>query len=191
MVPQILLGFDHKIFAEVFSVIFGICLLSLLAQIAIPLPWTPVPITGQTFGVTLVALSWGRNRAVGIFLGYLLLGSAGLPIFAAGASGLILGPTLGYFVGMGISSWVLGELSDKGFTKTFATTLFACFLGSSIVFSCGLLALSFFISKDLLLIAGLWPFVPGDLFKNFLAASIFWKVRRLRTHDSKKQKSVI
>lgn len=177
LVPQILDGINQKFVGEVLSFLFGILLLSALAQVAIPLSWTPVPITGQTLGVTLVALSWGRKRATAVIGSYIFLGSIGLPIFALGKSGLVFGPTMGYIVGMALSSFIVGSLADRGFTHSLKKSLVAAFIGSFVVFSCGLIGLSFFIPKGLLLTSGLWPFIPGDIIKNTIAATLSWKAK--------------
>jgi biotin transport system substrate-specific component len=155
----------------------GVLLLSLLAQIAIPLPWTPVPITGQTFGVTLIALSFGR-RAVPVVLAYLAVGAAGLPVFAGAKAGLVWGPTVGYLVGMVFSSAAIGILVDRGLVRSFPAALGAGFLGSVAVFGCGLAVLGHFVPEGGLLAAGLWPFLPGDLVKTTLAAAIATRLNK-------------
>lgn len=177
LIPQRLIKFENKVVAETIAFVAGVSLISLLAQVAITLPWTPVPITGQTFGVALVALSWGRQRAISIMLGYLSFGALGLPIFALGKSGLSIGPTLGYLVGMLLSSYVVGALSDNGYTTSLKKSLIAAFSGSVIIFSCGLIGLSFFVPGRLLIASGLLPFIPGDIIKNIIAASVSWKMR--------------
>ena len=178
LVPNTIAKASNKFLTETVFFLLGVLALSLLAQIAIPLPWTPVPITGQTFGVALVALSWGRKRAFSIVLSYLALGAMGLPVFAMGKSGLALGPTTGYLVGMMVASFVVGTLADIGFTKTFSKSLIAAFCGSLCTFTCGLIGLSLFVPNEALLTAGLLPFLPGDVIKNFLAATISWKARK-------------
>lgn len=153
--------------------------MSLLAQISISLPWTPVPITGQTLGAALISLSWGRKRSTGIIFSYLALGASGLPVFAHGSSGFSFGPTSGYLFGMLIASFVVGTLADHGYTKTFGKSLFAAFAGSLCTFFFGLLVLSFFVPKDQLLLTGLFPFIPGDVIKNIIAASVSRTVRKV------------
>lgn len=153
------------------AVASGVAVLSLLAQVAIPLPWTPVPITGQTFGVALIAMMWGFKRGFASVLSYLALGAAGLPIFAAAKSG-IGGPTTGYLFGMLAGSLVMGVLSDYGWTKSFKKALLASYIGSLCTFTFGLVGLSFFIPREGLLVAGLYPFLFGDLLKNTLAAML-------------------
>lgn len=164
--------------AEVLGLFVGVALISLLAQIAIPLPWTPVPITGQTLGVSLVALSWGARRAALVLLVYVLLGSLGAPIFALGKSGFMWGPTSGYLVGMVIASGAMGWLADRGMTHGFWSSLAAAYAGSFLTLGLGVWVLSYFVPSENLLLAGLWPFLPGDLIKNTLAALTSWGLRR-------------
>ncbi len=151
-------------------VVGGIVTLALLAQISIPLSFTPVPITGQTFGVALIALLFGRMRAVAIVATYLALGAAGAPFFAVTKTAAGFGPTSGYLIGMLAASFVMGTLADRGWTRKFSRAWMAALIGSAITFTCGLIVLSFFIPKEALLMAGLIPFIPGDLVKTSLAA---------------------
>ncbi|MEO0336495.1 MAG: biotin transporter BioY, partial [Pseudomonadota bacterium] len=116
-------GVENQALKSAFAVIGGILGLSVLAQIAVPLPWTPVPITGQTFGVALIALLWGRTHGLAVFAGYLSLAFVGAPVLAAGKSGLLLGPTFGYLVGMCAAVYLVGGLAESGVAKGFWRTL--------------------------------------------------------------------
>lgn len=91
-------------------------LLALCAQIAFPLPWSPVPFTGQTFGVLLVAVVLGARRAAIVTSLYLLEGAIGLPVFqpfgAPGAARL-LGPTAGYLWSYPLVSFITGWLAER------------------------------------------------------------------------------
>jgi biotin transport system substrate-specific component len=156
---------------EFFTFLGGVGLLAALAQIAVPLSFSPVPLTGQTFGIVLCGLLWGQKRALMISGSYLFLGLTGLPIFAH-AQAAHWGPTAGYLIGMLLASGLIGFLADRGFAQTFWKAYLAASLGSLLIFSCGLVVLSFFIPKTDLLVAGLLPFLPGDLLKNSLAALI-------------------
>jgi biotin transport system substrate-specific component len=171
LIPNLFVNIKSRKAAYLLSLLAGSLLLSLLARLSFSLPFTPVPITGQTFGVSLLALLWGRQRAILVFGIYILEGLCGLPVFAGG-SGLGVGPTAGYLLGMAIATVVVGTLADRGFAKSFRSSLLCCFVGSLCVFSCGLFLLSFFIPARELLIAGLLPFLPGDLVKNISAAAI-------------------
>jgi len=166
--------------AEVLLWVLGVMFVSLLAQLTIRLPWTPVPITGQTFGVAVMALTFGRNRALAVMATYLLLGGLGAPIFSAGSFGLNLAPTVGYLIGMFFSSLVVGELANRGATKTWGYAFLAAVCGSVVTFTFGLIVLSHFIPHmSALITAGVLPFLPGDFLKNALAATIATNANRL------------
>ena len=154
----------------------GVFTMALLAQLSIRLPWTPVPITGQTFGVSLMALLYGRRLGIITMATYILLGAFGAPVFAAGQA-LALAPMVGYLAGMVVSAAVIGFMADRGFTQTFKQSFIACLIGSACVFSLGLLVLSTFIPHSQLLIAGLLPFIPGDLVKSAIASLISTSAR--------------
>lgn len=171
-VPELLLKKGNTFLQNAAVILGGIILLSLLAQMSISLPFTPVPITGQTFGVALIALLWGKTRGFICVSVYLLAGACGLPVFAFANSGITFGPTLGYLIGMLIASFVMGYLSDIGWTKTYSKTWAAALIGSVITFSCGIFVLSFFIPLDALITAGLLPFVPGDIIKTFIVCCL-------------------
>lgn len=170
LVPQIIIHTKNQSVSNLVSIFIGVVSMSLLAQLTIPLSWTPVPITGQTFGVALISLLWGRKRAIAVMSAYLSAGAMGLPVFANAKSGLSFGPTSGYLIGMFAASFFMGSLADLGFTKTFLKSWLAAFLGSVITFFFGILVLSFFVPHNQLFAAGVYPFLPGDCIKT-LAAS--------------------
>lgn len=172
LVPLFIDRVKNRVIAEVAAIFLGVVLISALAQVAIPLPWTPVPITGQTFGVALVALLWGRARGVGVMATYLLLGGIGLPVFALGRDFVVFGPSSGYLAGMFMAAFLVGELADRGFTRTWGHAFLAATLGSAVIFTFGLLVLSFFVPREILFVSGLLPFLPGDILKNALASFI-------------------
>jgi biotin transport system substrate-specific component len=164
-------------------VFFGAAALAMLAQISIHVPGTPVPITGQTFGTALLALTYGQRRGLAAFCTYYALGSMNVPVFALGGSGFALGPTSGYLVGMVLAIALVGALVDRGFTNTFLKTWAATVLGSVVIFSFGLLVLGHFIGYHHILQAGLLPFLPGDIIKDLLAASIAWQAHQRFSHN--------
>ncbi len=178
LVPQYIIQRGSKIHDNVLSVLISVLGLSLLAQITISLPWTPVPITGQTFGITLTALICGRKRAMASILSYLTLGAIGLPIFAMGRSGLSIGPTTGYLIGMAVATYFVGSLSDMGWTQSWRKSYLASALGSIIIFTFGVIGLSLFIPSNELLMAGVIPFLPGDFLKTWLASFTAFKIHK-------------
>jgi len=169
----------NSILLDLSIVAMGVLLISGLAQIAIPIPGSPVPITGQTFGVTLMALNFGRRLALATIMTYLAAGAIGLPVFALGKSGFSLGPTTGYLIGMCVAVGIIGFLADKGFTKSFPRAWFAGACGSFCIFSFGLGWLSFFVPPEHLLSQGLLPFIPGDIIKTITAAYLSTRAQRL------------
>ena len=169
LIPQLISRQENQTLANFTAVFAGVILMAALAQISIPLPWTPVPITGQTFGVTFLSLIWGRNRGLAVMLTYLGLGIAGVPLFAMGQAGFSWGPTSGYLIGMVIASTWIGTLADRRWTQTFWRSYLASASGSFIVFTCGLGGLSFFVPQEALLSAGLYPYLPGDFMKTLAA----------------------
>ncbi len=159
------------------SAALGVALLAALSKIALPIPGSPVPVTGQTFGIALLSLLWGRRRAMTAIASYLVLGFAGAPVFAGPVIPFTLGPTSGYLAGMFFSSAWVGWLADRGWNKSFWRALIAAETGSLIIFACGLAALSTFVPREHLLAAGWVPFIPGDALKTGLAA---WVASRRR-----------
>lgn len=184
VIPQLVLKSRSQIQVKAMAVVGGALALALLAQISIPLPWTPVRITGQTFGVALMALLWGRRLGVATFATYVLFGALGAPVFSSGNSLFQLGATAGYLVGMGFSAWFVGTLADRGWTRSFPRAFLAASAGSCLVFSFGLMGLAFFVPLEGLLWAGLVPFLPGDILKNLMAAGIASQLSRTATQTT-------
>ena len=158
-------------------------LLVLCSYVSINLPFSPVPITGQTFGVLLIAMALGRLRGTAVVLAYLAEGAAGLPVFAGGTAGIIkfAGPTGGYLIGFLASAWVVGYLADKGWDKKYYLSIAAMIIGTAIIFAFGLTWLSRWVPDSVLLATGFFPFLPGAVIKIALAAIILpsvWKFAR-------------
>jgi biotin transport system substrate-specific component len=163
-------------------VLAGSLLIALSAQVAIPLPFSPVPVTGQTFAVLLVAALLGRRRGSVAVLFYIGQGLIGVPVFAGGAVGLarLVGPTGGYLVGFVIAAYVVGLLAERSWDRRVWTTAVAMVLGNLIIYACGVLWLSTFVGGlGPALTAGLLPFLPGDVLKIGAAALLLpggWKL---------------
>ena len=151
------------------TILTGSLMIALAAQVAIPLPFTPVPITGQTFGVLLIGLTFGRTRAVLSVATYLTAGLLGAPVFASAG---LLAPSSGYLLGMLVSAFCVGTLADRGWSRHWATAFAACFVSSIAIFACGLTVLGYFVGYDQVISLGLLPFIPGDLVKMTLAVSL-------------------
>ena len=162
-------------------------LTALAAQVTVPVPWSPVPINGQTFVVLLSGAVLGARRAFLAQALYLAEGALGLPVFAAGGAGAatFAGPTAGYLFAFPLAAALTGALAERGWDRHFGTMLVAMLVGSTVVFALGLAVLAGFVPSDRLLAAGLYPFIPGDIVKATLAALAFpaaW--RWARSHGS-------
>lgn len=144
------------------------------AQIAVPVSWSPVPLTGQTFVVLLSGAVLGARRGFLAQALYLAEGAAGFPVFAGGGStASLLGPTAGYLAAFPLAAALTGALAERGWDRRFSTMLAAMLAGSLVIFAFGLVWLSRFMPADRLFQAGLLPFLPGDLVKSALAALAF------------------
>jgi biotin transport system substrate-specific component len=156
---------------------------ALAAQAAIPVPWSPVPITAQSFAVLLSGATLGPRRGFLAQLAYLAQGAIGLPYFAGGAGGaaVFMGPTGGYLLAFPFAAALTGWLCARGWDRRFLTMVAAMLAGSAVIFALGLAWLARFVPAQGLLAAGLLPFIPGDLVKSTLAAVAFpavWRVVR-------------
>lgn len=161
-------------------VAIGSVSIAVCAQIAIPLPFTPVPITGQSFAVLLIGIIYGSRLGAATILAYLAEGAVGLPFFAGGNSGaaVFVGPTAGYLIGFVFAAFVAGLLAERKWDRTAWTAGLAMFLSSFIILSLGTLWLSTFIGFEEAVTAGFLPFIPGDIVKTALGAATLplgWK----------------
>jgi biotin transport system substrate-specific component len=164
-------------------VLAGTGLVAGAAQISFKLPFTPVPITGQTFAVVLVGASLGAIRGTASLMLYLWLGVAGAPIYAHHAHGwsVITSATGGYIVGFVLASAVTGYLAERRWDRQISSAIAAMLTGNVIIYLVGLPWLAVVLNSNLekTLEYGLYPFVPGDVFKLYLAAALLpgaWKL---------------
>jgi biotin transport system substrate-specific component len=172
-------------------VVGGAALIALAAQISISLPFTPVPITGQTFAVATTAAALGLRAGAASSLLYVAAGIVGLPVYADGGSGwhAVSGATGGYLFGFIVCALIVGWCGDRGWTSSFSSTVGAMLLGETVIYICGVLWLRHVLHTPLekTLEFGLYPFVVGDLLKVYAAAAVLppvhrW-VRHLRSAD--------
>jgi len=164
-------------------IVGGTLFIAALAQIAIPVPGSPVPVTGQTLAVYLIGTTYGARLGFATFATYLLAGIAGAPVFAPAATvGLarLTGATGGYLIGMLVAVFVLGALADRKADQKFKTSFPALILGSAIVFTFGLVWLhtSLNLSWAQTISAGLTPFIFGEVIKIAITATslpLIWR----------------
>jgi biotin transport system substrate-specific component len=167
---------------DLILILLGAFFVAALAQVEIPLPFTPVPITGQTFGVLLVGAALGSKRGAISLASYLSMGVIGLPFFAGGAHGLeiVIGATGGYLVGFVIAAYVIGLLAERGWERSARTSLIPFLVGTLIIYICGVAWLAIVLgSVSSAMAAGLMPFLIGDAIKLVTAALALPTVWRL------------
>jgi len=180
---------DMRAAIRVASVVLMAALTAAAAQISVPLPFTPVPFTLQPMVVLLGGAALGARLGMASQVLYLAAGIAGLPVFAAspvlpqGALRL-LGPTGGYLMSYPFAAFVAGWLAERGFDRRYVTSVIAMAAGLVVVFACGVAWLAFFarpaaVGISAALRTGLYPFLPADIVKLFVAAAVMPAVWRL------------
>lgn len=158
---------------RVVAVLLGSLFVALCAQVAVPLPWTPVPMTMQPFGVLLVGLLLGPGLGASAMAAYLLEGAAGLPVFVPGFGGLMpLGASAGYLLSYPLVAALAGLLWSKG--GGFLRAAAAAAVGDVLILLSGAswLAVATHSSAATAFRLGVLPFAGGDAIKVLLAAAI-------------------
>ena len=171
------------------AVLFVTVLTVVAAQVSIPLPFTPVPFTLQPMVVLLGGAALGSRLGMTAQALYILLGLAGLPVFAASpvlpqGFARLLGPTGGYLMSYSIAAFAAGYLAERGFDRRYLTSVIAMGAGLAIIFACGVAWMAFgapHVGLSTAVRAGLVPFIPADIVKVFLAATVLpaaWRFLR-------------
>ncbi len=155
----------------------GLALLTgLSAQIRLPIPFSPVPITGQVFVVLLLGFIFGKNIGLGSQLFYIGLGGAGVPWFTGLSGGLaaLAGPTGGYILGFLPAVYLIGWLTEKFELKGISRLFLAGLAGLGVIYFFGSLQLSLFLNSGFrrTISMGVLPFAWIDLVKVFLVSLI-------------------
>jgi biotin transport system substrate-specific component len=152
------------------SLVVGFALFTaLMARVAVPLGFTPVPITGQTLAVLLTGAALGSRRGAAAMIVYLIAG-AWLPFYSGGTSGLVWNlASGGYIIGFIPAAFIVGYLSERGWDRRVWIVL-AMLIGNVVLYIPGLIQLSFFVPEGKVLELGLYPFIPGDLIKICVAS---------------------
>ena len=158
---------------------------ALAAQVSIPLPFTPVPLTLQTFAVLAGAAALGAERAVIAQVLYIALAVAGVPVLAGGASGheVVVGATGGYLIGFVLASYVVGRISSNGASTKSSKTALAFLAGSVLIYTLGAPWLAFTTGNTITwaIVNGVVPFLVGDLIKAVAAGAVLplaWKITK-------------
>ena len=178
--PMDRLSLDNSIL-NILTILLGSFLITLLAQISIHLPFSPVPITGQTMGVLLVGALLGSRMGTLSVCTYILKGAIGFPVFAGFKGGImvLLGPTAGYIYGFIPAVLIMGWATENGITSRFYLSLFFCVVASFLILLLGTLYfLIFNMSFSDARTIGLYPFILGDFFKSLAVAVILTGIAR-------------
>ncbi|GBC78317.1 Biotin transporter BioY [bacterium HR08] len=168
------LAAEEATIARGLAVVSVSLLVALAAQVAIPLPFTPVPITAQTLVVLLGGAVLGARRGMLAMLLYLGYGVSGWPVFAGGRAGVahLLGPTGGYLWGFVLAASVTGALAERGWDRRWVTAVGAMGIGQVLIYLGGVFGLLRFAPLEQALALGVWPFLPGDALKVLIAAGL-------------------
>jgi len=163
-------------------IVIGVVFIALGAQVRIHLPFSPVPVTMQTFAVLLAGALLGRQRGTAATLAYLTSGLLGLPVFNgwSGGASHLLGPTGGYLVGFVAAAYVTGALIERGWHTHAFTTFLALLVGDSVIYLCGLPWLAAFVGTEKAIALGLWPFLLGDLVKTIATTTLLYNGASIR-----------
>ena len=161
----------------------GSIFLALLARLSIPVPFSPVPITGQTFGILFLGATLGSRLGAFSVIMYIAEGIVGLPVFANGTAGFLylFGPTGGYLFGFIPAAFLVGYLAEKGLTKSVINTLFSMIVGTAIIFIFGVSWLSVTAGFGKALILGIYPYLIGAGIKILLATIIVYSINRFNS----------
>lgn len=173
-VPRVLADVvPHTWVRQTALVLGGAAFVGLAAQVIIPLPFTPVPLTLSTFAVLLASAALGTVRAVLAMTIYALAGVAGVPWFAGGNSGFAP-PTFGYIVGFIAAALIVGHLAESGATRSILRTAVLMVVGSLVIYGFGVTWLKFAIDVNWAeaIALGLTPFLIGDALKIAAAAGL-------------------
>ncbi len=170
------------------TLVIGFALLTAAAaQLRIVVPFTPVPITGQTFAVLLSGAVLGSRQGAASQLLYFGLGLIGLPFYAGGGSGweVVSGASGGYLVGFVAAAWVVGKLAEQQQDRRVSTSIGAFLTANLVIYGFGIIGLmaatGFGLSEAIA--KGMAPFIIGDTIKVVLAAGLLpaaWKLSEAR-----------
>ena len=167
--------------ANIYYIVLGSFLIAVLAQFSIPVPFSPVPITGQTIGVVLVGGILGSIRGSMSILCYLMEGAIGIPVFAQmkGGAAILIGPTAGYLWGFVFAAFLIGYLAEIGLTNTLIKSFASCFAATTLILITGTLYLAIFNDIYVALKIGFYPFLVGDVVKSAICSFLILSIRKL------------
>ncbi|MDX1583013.1 MAG: biotin transporter BioY [Thermoanaerobaculia bacterium] len=175
---------EHALVRDVLIVIAASLLIAVAAQVSVPIPFSPVPMTLQPMAVLLVGAVLGSVRGGAAAALYLLEGATGLPVFAGGKGGLvwlIAGPTAGYLLSYPFVAWVTGWLSERGWSRSPLSTIPMMMIGIAMIHLGGWswLAAMMGLGMSEAFVLGTAPFLMGDLVKIAIAAALLPSIQSI------------
>jgi len=170
---------QHEALLSILQVFGASLFLALCAQISIPLHFSPVPISGQTFGIMLIGATLGSRKGLLSVLTYIMEGAFGLPVFAGGSFGIIsvIGTNGGYFLGFLAQVYLIGSFVERQKSFCAPTTLAVLLFSCAIQLALGVLWLSLFVGLQSAMIMGFFPFLLGEVSKVMLVTA-YLKMKR-------------
>jgi biotin transport system substrate-specific component len=170
-----------RVSLNVVAVVTASLLIALSAQIAIPLPFTPVPLTLQPLAVLLVGVVLGSGRGAAAAALYLLEGASGLPFFSQGHGGAhwLFGPTGGYLMSYPAAAWLAGWLSERGWGTTMARAVCGMVAALAVIYAGGWSWLAVQAGPRAAFSMGIVPFVIADIVKVALGATLLPQIQKM------------
>lgn len=168
---------EHALVRDILIVVAASLVIAISAQVSVPVPFSPVPMTLQPMAVLLVGALLGSIRGAAAAALYLLEGAVGLPVFAAGRGGfvwLVAGPTAGYLLSYPLVAWTTGWFSERGWSRNILTTIPMMAAGIVLIHLGGWSWLSTVVGlgPSKAFAVGTAPFLAGDGLKIVIAAAL-------------------
>ena len=174
---------QRRAITQLLLVITGSAIIAIAAQIAIPIPFTPVPLTMQPLAVLLVGVVLGATRGSAAATLYLLEGASGLPVFAQGHGGALwlTGPTAGYLLSYPFAAFVAGWFSQRGWGSSVVRALAGMLIALAIIYAGGWAWLAVLSGPRAAFTMGIVPFVIADIVKVAFGAALLPYAQKLVT----------
>jgi biotin transport system substrate-specific component len=170
-----------RVAANLLLVVGASLLIAIAAQVAIPVPFTPVPLTLQPLAVIFVGVALGSTRGAAAAALYLLEGFSGLPVFAQGHGGpaMLFAPTAGYLFSYPFAAYVAGFISERGWGGSVVRAISGMLLALGVIYLGGWSWLAVLTDARSAFAAGVAPFVLADIVKVAIGAALLPKAQQL------------
>ncbi|HEX2123889.1 MAG TPA: biotin transporter BioY [Thermoanaerobaculia bacterium] len=182
-IPAVVIGrlVRGRAAADMLLVVGASALIALAAQVAIPLPFTPVPLTLQPLAVIFIGAALGATRGAAAAALYLLEGFSGLPVFAQGHGGAawLVGPTAGYLFSYPFAAWLAGFVSERGWGSSIVRSITGMLLALGVIYLGGWSWLAALTDARSAFTAGVAPFVLADIVKVAIGAALLPKAQQI------------